>query len=188
MTTTHRFALGVPFLALLIALGHGASQTSPRQTKLPRPAVIARREGELRLLRGGVAPLWIKVDPVTTGSQRMVMGSSDLPPGDAIPVHRHLQEDEIIFIVRGTGRVQLGRQFYTAEAGATVFIPQGTCVAVANTGRDTLSNIFIFSAPGFERVLRAVSSAPGEPPKQVSAAERAAVFRTGHAEAGPTDC
>jgi oxalate decarboxylase/phosphoglucose isomerase-like protein (cupin superfamily) len=118
----------------------------------------------------------------------MVLGSSDLPPGDAIRLHRHLQEDEIILVTRGTARVQLGRRQFTAGPGTTVFIPQGTCIAVANAGGDTLSNVFIFSSPGFEQVLRAVSSPEGAPPKQVSPEERAAVFHRGHAEANPSNC
>ena len=149
---------------------------------------IAASEGERRFLRGGAALLLIKVDPLTTGSRRMVLGSSDLPPGDAIGVHRHLRKDEIILITRGSARVQLGTQFYTAGPDATVFIPQGTCIAVSNIGGDTLSNVFIFSAPGFEQVLRAVSSPAGAPPKTVSAAERVLAFHHGYAQAGPTDC
>src|SRR5690242_8696060 len=86
----------------------------------PRPTVIGPNEGERRFLRGGTAPLWIKVDPMTTGSRRLVLGSSDLPPGDSIPVHRHLREDEIILITRGSARVQLGRKFLAAGPGATV--------------------------------------------------------------------
>ena len=157
-------------------------------TSKARPAVIGASEGVRRFVGGGAAPLLIKVDPLTTGSERLVLGSSDLPPGDAIGVHRHLEEDEIILITRGTGRVQLGRELHTAGPGATIFIPQGTCIALENTGPDTLSNVFIFSAPGFERVLRAVSSAPGEPPRSLTAAERAKAFHAGHAEAGPADC
>jgi mannose-6-phosphate isomerase-like protein (cupin superfamily) len=154
----------------------------------PRPAVIAANEGERRLLRGGIAPLLIKVDPMTTGSRRMVLGSSDLPPGDAIGLHRHLREDEILIVTRGTARVQLGTEFFTAGPGGTVFIPQGTCIAVENVGADTLTNLFIFSSPGFEHVLREVSSPEGAPPKRVSQAERAPAFHRGHAEVGPKDC
>jgi quercetin dioxygenase-like cupin family protein len=154
----------------------------------PRPAVIGAAEGERRFLRGGTAPLLIKVDPVTTGSRRMVLGSSDLPPGDAIRLHRHLREDEIILVIRGTARVQLGNREFTGGPGATVFIPQGTCVAVANVGADTLTNVFIFSSPGFEQVLREVSSPEGAPAKRVSPAEREAAFHRGHAEVSPSDC
>jgi len=146
------------------------------------------RGRERRLLRGGVAPLFIKVDPVTTGSQRLVVGASDIPPGDAITLHRHLREDEIIVITRGTARVQLGTESRTAGVGATIFIPQGTCIAVTNIGTDTLSNFLVFSSPGFERVLRAVSSAPGEPPKVLTPESRAAVFHEGHADANPKGC
>ena len=165
-----------------------AAGASTRAQDHPRPAVIGPNEGERRFLRGGAAPLLIKVDPLTTGSSRFVLGSSDLPPGDAIAVHRHLREDEIILITRGSARVQLGREFFTAGPGATVFIPQGTCIAVQNVGADTLSNTFIFSSPGFEEVLRAVSTPAGAAPKRVSAAERAAAFHRGHAEAAPPDC
>jgi quercetin dioxygenase-like cupin family protein len=154
----------------------------------PRPTVIPADGGEKRFLRGGTAPLLIKVDPVNTGSRRMVLGSSDLPPGDAIGVHRHLQEDEIIVITRGTARVQLGKQFVTASAGSTVFIPQGTCIGVTNIGSATLSNFFVFSSPGFEQALRAVSSAPGEATKPLTPQLRSTAFHDAHAVADPSDC
>ena len=180
----------LPF-ALAFAPGchHGpAGFASQLSSAPPRPAVIPADGGEKRFLRGGTAPLLLKVDPVNTGSRRMVMGSSDLPPGDAIGLHRHLQEDEIIVITRGTARVQLGKEFVTASAGATVFIPQGTCIGVTNVGADTLSNFFVFSSPGFERALRAVSSAPGEPTKALTPQLRHSAFHDAHAVADPSDC
>ena len=161
---------------------------SQSEVMSPRAAVIPADGGEKRWLRGGTAPLFIKVDPVNTGSRRMVLGFSELPPGDAIGIHRHLQEDEIIIITRGTARVQLGKQFTTAAAGGTVFIPQGTCIGVTNIGSDTLSNFFVFSSPGFERALRAVSSAQGEPPKPLTPQLRQSAFHESHAVANPADC
>ena len=143
-----RFTMGAITGAALFSLATGCRRDSSAAG--PRPAVIGPTEGERRFLRGGTPRLLIKVDPVTTGSRRMVLGSSDRPPGDAIDRHRHLREDEIILVTRGTARVQLGRRQFTAAAGATVFIPRGTCVAVANAGTDTLTNVFIFSSPGFE--------------------------------------
>jgi quercetin dioxygenase-like cupin family protein len=157
-------------------------------TTAPRPAVIAASEGERRFLRGGQAPLLIKIDPITTGSRRMVLGSSDLPAGDMIGMHRHLREDEILIVLRGKAEVQLAGRKYEAGPGGTVYIPQGTCIAVANAGRDTLTTIFVFSSPGFEQVLREVSSREGEPPKHVSPSDRMDAFHRGHAEANPADC
>src|SRR5687768_15145692 len=82
--------------AALASIGYLPSRLEAQARTSPaaaRPALIKAEDGEKRFLRGGAAPLWIKVDPVTTGSTRMVLGRSDLPPGDAIAVHRHHQED-----------------------------------------------------------------------------------------------
>jgi len=176
-------------VAFALACHHGGAGPDTENTPVPpQPVVIPADGGERRFLRGGTAPLLIKVDPANTGSRHMVLGSSDLPPGDAIGVHRHLQEDEIIVITRGTARVQLGRRFVNASAGASVFIPQGTCIGVTNVGSDTLSNFFVFSSPGFEQALRAVSSAPGERPKALTPQLRRAAFHDAHAVADPSDC
>jgi quercetin dioxygenase-like cupin family protein len=200
-----RIPLNVPSLALALATSmfsltacqptasqatgtRSAAITPNTSLPAPHPAVIAASDGERRFLRGGEATLLIKIDPVTTGSQRMVLGSSDLPPGDAIGMHRHLQEDEILMVFRGNAEVQLAGRKYVAGPGGAIYIPQGTCVAVANAGRDTLTTYFVFSSPGFEQVLREVSSLPGEPPKRLSPSERVAAFHRGHAVANPADC
>src|SRR5207248_10931920 len=103
-------------------------------------------------------------------------------------MHRLLQEDEILLILRGDAHVDLAGRIYEAGPRGVIFIPQGTCVAVANAGRDTLTTFFIFSAPGFEQVLREVSSRRCEPPMRLSPAERVAAFHRGHAVATPVDC
>jgi quercetin dioxygenase-like cupin family protein len=181
-------------LFLPLAVGLAITGCDPKsvdgtpELSRPRASVIGAAQGERRLLRGGRTPLLIKVDPVTTGSRRMVMATSDLPPGDSIGVHRHLSEDEIIVVTRGAAQVQLGKDTYTADQGSTVFIPQGTCIAVRNVSQDTFSMAFVFSSPGFERVLRELSSVEGTPPKPFTPAARAAAFQRGHAEADPTKC
>ena len=113
---------------------------------------------------------------------------SEFLPGNEIKAHRHLGEDEIVVVTRGPARVQLGKEQYTAAPGTTLFIPQGTCIAVANTASVTFSMGFVFSSPGFERLLREVSSPAGAPPKPLTPATRAATFQRGHAEADPTKC
>ncbi|HYF39689.1 MAG TPA: cupin domain-containing protein [Gemmatimonadales bacterium] len=182
-----RSLLTITTMGVLLACQPRTPDGDP-ELKYPRASVIGAEQGERRFLRGGTSPLLIKVDPVTTGSRRMVLASSDLPPGDEIQVHRHLGEDEIIVVTRGTARVQLGKEQHTAGPGSTVFIPQGTCIALANIGRDTFSMFFVFSSPGFERVLREVSSLPGAPVRRLTPEKRAAAFQRGHAEAGPTHC
>ena len=92
--------------------------------KFGRPAVLART-GEARMLQGR-KPIWIKVDPKTLGSTTLTVGMEDIPPGDSIGVHKHLQEDEIVFVHhRGEVDVTLGDTIVRAHAGATAFYPRG---------------------------------------------------------------
>ena len=127
-----------------------------------RPAVLARNEGELRMLQGR-KPLFIKVDPLTSGSRTLTVGLEDMPPGDSIGVHKHLGEDELVFVHRGQVEVTLGEGRYRAQAGATVFIPRGTWIGFRVVGPDTATILFAFNTPGFEKCLRVLSAPVGEP-------------------------
>ncbi|MEO8634690.1 MAG: cupin domain-containing protein [Gemmatimonadales bacterium] len=138
-----------------------------------RPAVLARSEGEARMLQGR-KPIWIKVDPQTLGSRSFTVGMEDIPPGDSIGVHKHLSEDEIVFVHRGAVQVTLGDSSLPAVAGGMVFIPRGTWIGFHTTGADTATIVFMFNTPGFEKCLRLLSSPVGTPFVPVPPAEVAA--------------
>lgn len=53
------------------------------------------------------APFNIKVSP-KTGSQHLIMGTSQIAGGTGIPVHMHEHEDEILFVHRGEGTAVVG--------------------------------------------------------------------------------
>ena len=156
-------------LSLLIAAA------SPAAT--PRPNVFQDEEGDRWLLLGS-KPLIFKIDPVTVGSDSLVVGTEVMPPGNKIPTHKHLYEDEAIFVHAGQVRVLLAGRAYIAKTGATVFIPHGTWIGVQNVSAARATIVFIFNKPGFERCLRARSSRSGQtfvpPPPDKMAAMRAA--------------
>jgi oxalate decarboxylase/phosphoglucose isomerase-like protein (cupin superfamily) len=110
----------------------------------------------------GTRPLFIVADSVTVGSRTLVAGYEDVPPGDSGRAHMHLEEDEIIFVHRGTLDVLLGTSISRAATGATVFVPRRTWVSFRTVGPDTAGFFFVFNAPGFEKCLRALSAPPGE--------------------------
>lgn len=97
------------------------SKVAPRQ---PTPTVFQADEGD-RWMLIGKKPLIFKVDPVTTGSDTLMVGTEEMPPGNKIPTHKHLYEDEVIFVHKGAVRVTLAGREYDAGTGATVFIPHG---------------------------------------------------------------
>lgn len=156
-------------LLLFIAAGLVAGQTTAPaaedpnhapMAKAPSPTVFQADEGDRWLLLGQKS-LIFKVDPVTTGSDSLVVGTEEMPPGNKIPIHKHLHEDEVIFVHKGTVRVSLNGRAYDAGTGATVFVPQGNWIGVENTSAEPAMILFFFNKPAFEKCLRAISSRAG---------------------------
>jgi quercetin dioxygenase-like cupin family protein len=142
----------------------------------PTPTVFQAGEGDRWMLLGK-KPLIFKVDPVTAGSDTLMVGTEEMPPGNKIPTHKHLYEDEVIFVHKGGVRVTLAGHQYDATTGATVFIPHGSWIGVENASSEPAMILFFFNKPAFEQCLRAVSSRPGEtftmpPPEKIAAIEK----------------
>jgi quercetin dioxygenase-like cupin family protein len=163
----------------------GPSQKTVRQSgpvataeiAQPTPLVLAIGEGERRLRRFAFsAPQFtIKVDRQNGRSNDLVMGYEDLPAGGSIPPHSHRLADEILFVHRGSGAVQLADRRIAFGPGATIYVPKNVRVTVENTGTEPLGLAFIFSKPGFEELLRDISVREGEPLIPLSAAELTAI-------------
>jgi quercetin dioxygenase-like cupin family protein len=156
-----------------------------------KPLLLEKSEGEQRTFRpepgeaasnGLIIPggSFIKVSPKNNGSQHMVLMTGSLAPGDAIPTHKHLGQDEILLIEEGTVRVHLGDQNRDVHAGGMVFIPAYTWVGVKNTGTEIESGVAIFSAPGFEDHIRCESVPVGEKPTTMTPAEENECAHVGH--------
>lgn len=144
--------------------------------KQPTPTVLQADEGDRWMLLGKKA-LTFKVDPVTTGSDTLMVGTEVMPAGNRIPTHKHLYEDEVIFVHKGAVRVTLAGRQYDAGTGATVFIPHGSWIGVENASSEPAMILFFFNKPAFEQCLRALSSRPGEtftmpPPEKMVAVEK----------------
>jgi quercetin dioxygenase-like cupin family protein len=101
------------------------------------------------------------------------MITEDLAPGTGVPVHRHLAEDEIIFIHRGQGTATLGENQHTVTAGATVFVPREMWHGLQNTGSETLTMLAIYAPAGFEGYFREIGNKPGLAPRGARSEEEA---------------
>jgi quercetin dioxygenase-like cupin family protein len=150
-----------------------------------KPLLLDKNEGESRLWRpepGEVDPggFVLKVTPKANGSQHLVLVTEDMPPGAVIPTHKHLEQDEIVLIEKGTIHARVGNQERDLHAGGTVFIPQRTWVSLTNSGNQPASIVAIFSAPGFEDHLRCESVPASENPTTISRAEENECDRLGH--------
>ena len=157
------------------------SSSASTSQAAPKPLLLEKNEGERRIWREPPPGDFIlKVSPKNNGSQHLVMGTEDMHPGDEFPMHKHLGQDEILYILKGTVHVHLGDQERDLHAGGTVFIPAYTWVSVKNAGTETASVVFVFSAPGFENYMRCDSVLPNEKVTPFSLEEQKACAHEGH--------
>ena len=174
--------------AALMVLAVFVFQTRPAQSisaakshTVAKPLLLERDEGERRIWREPPPGDFIlKVSPKNNGSQHLVMVTEDMAPGDEFPEHKHLRQDEILYIVKGAVHAHVGDQERDLHAGATVFIPALTWVTVKNVGTNTASVVGVFSAPGFEDYMRCDSVLPNEKVTLLSPEQMKACEHEGH--------
>ena len=157
-------------------------QSIPAATDDPRAAalILEKQEGERRIHRPagtatGTAPFILKFDPQNGGAKHLVMFTEELPPGAAIPRHKHPGSEEILILQTGRTRVHLGEIAKEVGPGATVFIPQDTWFSAEVIGNQPVSLVAVFSEPGYDEYMRAISVREGQPNSPMSKAELDAV-------------
>ena len=175
-------AMAVMLVAACVFQARSAQSSSASASQAaPKPLLLEKDEGERRIWREPPPGDFIlKVSPKNNGSQHLVMGTEDITPGDEFPMHKHLGQDEILFIVKGTVHVHLGSQERDLHAGGTAFIPAYTWVSVKNAGTENAGVVFVFSAPGFESYMRCDSVLPDEKVTPLSLEQQQACAHQGH--------
>jgi mannose-6-phosphate isomerase-like protein (cupin superfamily) len=158
-------------LKLLVGLILGAlcapAKTSTAETSV-EPTVLQKNEGEYRVRRpreGVSSPsseFLLKIGPKTSGSKHLLAFTEEIPPGGAIPKHRHHGEEEILLIETGSAHVWLGDKEYDAHPGAIVFIPAETWISLKNTSKENINLFSVWNEPGFEEMLRCGSTPKGQ--------------------------
>lgn len=124
--------------------------------------IVNEEEGEAIQMRDGTAIVKIKIAR-THGAKSISFLSESFKPGDALPVHKHLNEDELIFIHRGTGLFTLGERQYQVKEGAIAFVPKGVWHGLQNNGHEIIEMRFGYTPSGFEGFFREVGTPIGQP-------------------------
>ena len=175
-------ALSVILSALAFSV-LSATAISGNAVATEQPLIIAPGQGDIRVWRpvvsespaeqklDEVTPFIIKVDAHHGGSPNLWFGTETLAPGAGIPYHRHLHEDELLYITAGSAHVHVGTLAGDAGPGAVVFIPRNTWVSLQPNGKAPISLVFAFNAPGFDRYMRCESVPRGERPQLVTVEE-----------------
>ncbi len=69
-----------------------------------------------------------------------------VPPGETVkPAHSHPNGEEVIHIIRGSGRVYIEGKIEAVREGTTVLFPQGDIHMLQNTGKEEMKVICFFA-------------------------------------------
>lgn len=169
------------FFAILLCVFPSPPQTALQQAESvarSTPLILEKDQGEKRVRRpvAGFHPaastFYLKVDPKNGGSSHLVMGIEEINSGGAIAMHKHLAQDEILYLENGSARVTLGDREQDVHGGATIFIPQNTWISLRNIGPESIRLVFVFSSLGYESYMRCTSVPFGQPVAPMSPKER----------------
>ncbi|HST71088.1 cupin domain-containing protein [Kocuria sp.] len=91
----------------------------------------------------------VKVDGARTRGKLTIVDFVN-PPGFAPPVHRHLEEDEVFYIVSGRARFVCDGTVFDAGPGDFVFLPVGSAHTFLVAPQEPLHTLQITVPAGFE--------------------------------------
>ena len=120
-----------------------AAVTSPiSDSRVPPPLVrLADRPAQ------PTADRWYRVlVDEEIGSTQVTQFVGSIPPGRA-PDHFHNYE-EVLFILKGTGRMWAGETNTPVASGSCIYLPKGQVHCVENTGKDELRLLGVFYPAG----------------------------------------
>ena len=151
-------------LILLLVLAGSCSPALGQSSLVPdrsdTGAILRPTDGELVPPFQDGRTMLLKIGPTLMGSQELFIATEEMPPGTAIPLHRHERHEEVLFLHQGQVTVTLGARRVIAEAGTLVYIPAATWTGVENTGQDTASVVGIFAEGAVEPCFRRLVQRP----------------------------
>jgi quercetin dioxygenase-like cupin family protein len=126
-----------------------------------RPFVIPEGEGErLRGPAGG--PATIKARAETTNGTFAAL-ENIVAPKQGPPLHVHVREDEMCYVLAGRLRFKADGEFPDAPEGAFVSIPRGTPHCFQNVGEGAARLLVMFTPAGMERFFEGQAKLPAGP-------------------------
>ena len=87
------------------------------------------------------------IGPQNSGARNLVFGLADFPGGTLAAPHTHEAEEEILYVISGTGAIIAKEQEIRFEPGVAVLIPPGIPHQIRADGEETLRVVTVFSPP-----------------------------------------
>src|SRR4029079_10164800 len=128
--------------------------------------IVVHEDEGIHILTGRRrVPITIKISKAKHGVNGISFCVEDMSPGRKMRVHKHLNNDELIFIHKGEGTLTLGEEIIKVKTGDVVFVPRGIWHGLDNTGTENLLMVFQYSPAGFEEYFIENGTPVGMPAK-----------------------
>jgi quercetin dioxygenase-like cupin family protein len=136
--------------------------------------VVRENEGVHILTGRRKVPVTVKISKAKHGVEGISFCVEDQDPGRKMRIHKHLNNDELIFIHKGEGTLTLDEETIEVKTGDVVFVPRGTWHGLDNTGKEILQMVFQYSPAGFEEYFIENGTLAGMTAKERTVQEYAA--------------
>ncbi|HYG20846.1 MAG TPA: cupin domain-containing protein [Ohtaekwangia sp.] len=138
------------------------------------PVVVHEAEGKQIIMGRSKAQMTIKISAADHGIENISVCTEDIVPGRKIHIHKHLHNDEIVFIQHGTGTFTLDEKTIPVKTGTVVSVPRGVWHGLENSGTENIRMLFMYTPAGFEEYFVENGTVVGSPPKTRTREEYAA--------------
>ena len=137
--------------------------------------IVVRESEGMHILTGRrKVPVTVKLSKAKHGVNGISFCVEEQIPGRKMRIHKHLHNDELIFIHKGEGSLTLGEETVELKTGDMVFIPRGTWHGLNNTGKEKMKMVFQYSPAGFEEYFMENGTINGVATKERTPEEYAA--------------
>ena len=110
-------------------------------------AIHVSQSKKVSIPKKGINAYWM-IGPNGIKSDKLSFGLVELQPKTRIETHKHVKEDEIIYIIEGHGRTRLGKgKSEIIEPGTTVFYPKNVNHSIENESKNSMKWCFCFIPP-----------------------------------------
>jgi len=79
--------------------------------------------------------------------KNMCFGVANFPPHSHAPTHAHSKEEEIIYVLTGSGEIYFNGVPEVVKQGTCVCIPPKVEHSINNTSKEIMKIIYVFSPP-----------------------------------------
>lgn len=123
-------------------------------------AAVNLGPGEGRTIKGPAGgPVTYKVRGEQTDG-RMGALEAVVAPGDGPPLHTHDLQDEVLYVLDGRFRFQLGTEIHAAATRSFVFVPRGLPHCFQNVGTEPGRLLVMFAPAGMEPFFDGMATVP----------------------------